>query len=94
MLLISQGQFTNYASQQFCQLIEQNIKNIKVNTPDYKDVDPDKAFEDFQKRRNMYSNVYETLDKVDGPYMKVINSETFIVHSVRGFLPQKVRLHF
>mmetsp|Transcript_21409 Transcript_21409/g.44532 ORF Transcript_21409/g.44532 Transcript_21409/m.44532 type:complete len:530 (+) Transcript_21409:125-1714(+) len=75
------------------ELIEQNIKNIKVNTPDYKDVDPDKAFEDFQKRRNMYSNVYETLDKVDGPYMKVINSETFIVHSVRGFLPQKV-VHF
>ncbi len=82
---------TNHASLQFCQLIEQNIKNIKVNTPDYKDVDPDKAFDDFQKRRNMYSNVYETLDKVDGPYMKVINSETFIVHSVRGFLPQKVR---
>ena len=61
-----------------------------MNTPDYKDEDPEAAFNDFIKRREMYMNVYETVDDSDGPHIKVINSLTYIVHNVRGYLPQKV----
>ncbi|KAL7538494.1 hypothetical protein ACHAXR_008598 [Thalassiosira sp. AJA248-18] len=74
-------------------LIEQNIRTIKMNTPDYKDVDPAAAFKDFKQRRENYMNVYETVDEKDGSHIKIINNLTFIVHNARGYLPQKV-VHF
>lgn len=64
-----------------------------MNTPDYKDVDPEAAFEDFKKRRANYMKVYEAVDEKDGSYIKIINNQTFIVHNARGYLPQKVRLN-
>ena len=69
------------------------MRTIKMNTPDYKDVDPEAAFEDFKKRRSNYMDVYETVDERDGSYVKIINNQTFIVHNARGYLPQKVLLN-
>lgn len=71
-------------------LIEHNIRIIKMNTPDYKDVDQEAAFKDFTQRRENYINVYETVDESDGSYIKMINNQTYVVHNVRGYLPQKV----
>lgn len=74
------------------QLIEHNIRTLYMNnTPDYEDVDPDAAFKDFKQRRENYIDVYETVDESDGSHIKIINSQTFIVHNARGYLPQKVR---
>ena len=44
------------------------------------------------QRRENYKDVYETVDERDGSYIKIINSQTYIVHNCRGYLPQKVRL--
>ena len=38
-------------------------------------------------------DVYESVDQRDGPHIQAINNQTFVVHSVRGCLPQKV-VHF
>jgi hypothetical protein len=73
------------------QLLEHNIRTIKMNPFDYKDVDPDAAVKDFNKRRENYINIYETVDERDGSHIKIINNQTYIVHNVRGYLPQKVR---
>ncbi len=73
------------------QLLEQNIRTIKMNPFDYKDVDPDAAVKDYNKRRENYINIYETVDERDGSHIKIINNQTYIVHNVRGYLPQKVR---
>eukprot|EP01082_Thalassiosira_pseudonana_P011329 g10049.t1 g10049 contig4:1125957-1127663(-) len=75
------------------ELIEQNIKNIHMNTPDYKDADQDAAIKDFNRRREMYIDVYQPVSNDDGSHIKIINNETFVVHNVRGYLPQKV-VHF
>jgi len=74
-------------------LIEQNIRTIKMTAPDYKDVDSDVAYKDFKQRRQNYMNIYETVDERDGSHIKIINSITYVVHNARGYLPQKV-VHF
>mmetsp|Transcript_25163 Transcript_25163/g.53209 ORF Transcript_25163/g.53209 Transcript_25163/m.53209 type:complete len:515 (-) Transcript_25163:323-1867(-) len=75
------------------ELLEQNICNIKMNTPDYKNKGTEEALADFKKRRENYMDVYDTVDKRDGPHIKITNNLTFVVHNARGYLPQKV-VHF
>ena len=59
-------------------LLEENIRKVKLSTPDYRDVDPEQAVEDFKRRRENYMTVYETLEESEGPHVKIINSKRFI----------------
>lgn len=73
------------------ELLEHNIcTTLKMNPFDYTDVDPDSAVKDYNKRRENYMNIYESADERDGSYIKIINNQTYVVHNVRGYLPQKV----
>jgi len=74
-------------------ILEENIRTVKLSTPDYKGIDPEEAMKDFQKRREQYMSVYEPLDDVDGAYIKIFNCQKFIVNGIRGYLPLKV-VHF
>jgi len=60
------------------QLLEENIRKVKLSTPDYRDMNPEQAVEDFKRRRENYMAVYEPLDEEDGPHIKIINSKRFI----------------
>jgi broad specificity phosphatase PhoE len=73
--------------------LEENIRKVKLSTPDYKDMDPEEAVLDFKLRRANYTKVYEPVQERDGPFVKIINSKQFIVHGIRGYLPLKV-VHF
>ena len=75
------------------ELLEENIRKVKLSTPDYRDMDPDEAIADFKQRRAEYIKVYEPVDDCDGSYIKIINSKQFIVNNIRGYLPLKV-VHF
>eukprot|EP00550_Attheya_septentrionalis_P012619 CAMPEP_0198306022 /NCGR_PEP_ID=MMETSP1449-20131203/58204_1 /TAXON_ID=420275 /ORGANISM="Attheya septentrionalis, Strain CCMP2084" /LENGTH=434 /DNA_ID=CAMNT_0044008567 /DNA_START=184 /DNA_END=1488 /DNA_ORIENTATION=+ len=75
------------------ELLEENIRTVKLSTPDYRGVDPEQALADFQKRRENYASVYETLDDSWGSYVKIYNSKRFVVNNIRGYLPLKV-VHF
>jgi broad specificity phosphatase PhoE/predicted kinase len=75
------------------ELLEENIRKVKLATPDYRDVDPEDAIRDFHQRRKNYMSVYEPVDESDGPHVKIINSRQFIVTNIRGYLPLKV-VHF
>ena len=72
-------------------LLEENIRKVKLSTPDYRDMDPEEAVIDFKKRRQNYAKVYEPVDETDGPHVKIINSKQFVVTNIRGYLPLKVR---
>ena len=77
-------------------LLEENIRTVKTSTPDYRDSDPEEAIADFKRRRQMYADVYETLDDQadsDKAYIKVINCRQFVVNNIRGHLSLKV-VHF
>jgi hypothetical protein len=75
------------------QLLEENIRKVKLSTPDYRDMDPAIAMADFKRRRGFYIDGYEPVEESDGPHIKIINSRQFIVANIRGYLPLKV-VHF
>lgn len=75
------------------QILEENIRKVKLSTPDYKGMDPEQAVADFHARRENYKKVYEPVTEKDGPFVKLINSKQFIVNAIRGYLPLKV-VHF
>lgn len=75
------------------QMLEKNIRSVKVKTPDYDGMDPEEARKDFLERRGRYKDVYETLTDKDGPHIKVYNCKKFVVNNIRGYLPLKI-VHF
>jgi 6-phosphofructo-2-kinase len=62
----------------FVQILEENIRTVKLSTPDYRDMDPGQAMEDFRRRRENYISVYEPVDVKDGPHIKIVNSRQFM----------------
>lgn len=75
------------------ELLEENIRKVKLSTPDYRGMDPDEAIRDFRERREQYMSVYVPIDESDGSYVKIINSRKFIANNIRGYLKLKV-VHF
>jgi broad specificity phosphatase PhoE len=73
--------------------LEENIRKVKLSTPDYRDMDPEAAVGDFRQRRENYMLSYQPVDMQDGPHIKIVNSRQFIVSNIRGYLPLKV-VHF
>ncbi|VDK75662.1 unnamed protein product [Anisakis simplex] len=76
-------------------IIESNITDVKINSPDYKGLmTEEQAKEDFIKRINNYKKMYEPLDEVydkDLAYIKVINAgRSFFVHNVNGHVQSRV----
>lgn len=72
------------------EMLDNNIRSVKLSTPDYEGMDPEDARKDFVERRNQYKDVYETLTDDDGPQVKVYNCRKFVVNNVRGYVPLKV----
>jgi len=70
-----------------------NIHKVKLSTPDYKDMEEDKAVSDFLARRAQYEKYYQTVDENDGPFCKIVNSHRYVVHNIRGYLSLKI-VHF
>ncbi len=71
-------------------LLEENIRTVKMSTPDYKGVAPEQALNDFMNRRRNYETIYTPVTESEGSYCRVINYRKFEIHNVRGYLPLKV----
>jgi 6-phosphofructo-2-kinase/fructose-2,6-biphosphatase 2 len=71
-------------------MLEENIRTVKLSTPDYKGVDPDQALKDFMERRRNYSKGYTSVQDDEGSYVRIINYKKFEILNVRGYLPLKV----
>lgn len=64
------------------ELITENIKEVKVTSPDYKGIDQDEAVQDFSKRIKNYETAYEPLDlnfDKSRSWVKLINVNQRIV---------------
>ncbi|KAF9200307.1 Fructose-2,6-bisphosphatase, partial [Haplosporangium sp. Z 27] len=54
-------------------LVLHNIMSVKLSSPDYKDMDPEQAVEDFKARIVHYKEAYETITEENLTYIKLIN---------------------
>jgi 6-phosphofructo-2-kinase/fructose-2,6-biphosphatase 2 len=97
----------DYCTQTFCfrvffvesicdssEIIDANIREVKLKSPDYRDVPQEEAVSDFLSRIQQYEKRYETIDdKTEGNYsfIKIFNcGERFLVHKVGGHIQSRV----
>lgn len=73
-------------------LIEQNVRDNKLASPDYKGMDAEAAVADFRRRIALYERAYETLAGDEGhAFIKVIDVGLEIVaHRIQGYLPGRL----
>jgi hypothetical protein len=75
-------------------VIETNVREVKVSSPDYKNVDSEMAVSDFLERIRLYALQYEPIDdKLDKmlSFIKIYNvGERFLVNRVIGHIQSRV----
>lgn len=72
-------------------IIEANVRNTKLSSPDYEDIDPDEAVSDFRARIAHYERVYEPLEDFEGAYLRVTGAGRGVtVSNVDGYLAARL----
>lgn len=89
--------FTGFFVESVCdddEIIQSNILEVKVNSPDYQGVNPDEACQDFKARISHYKNFYEPISldhDHDMPFLKVIDGgKRFLMNRVEGYLQSRI----
>ncbi|CAG2065809.1 unnamed protein product, partial [Timema podura] len=76
------------------QIIEQNIIEVKVNSPDYQNMNKEMALRDFLQRIEHYEERYQPLEeKTESNYsfMKIYNTgEKVVVHKHEGHIQSRI----
>lgn len=72
-------------------VVEQNVRDNKLRSPDYQDVDPEEAVRDFRERIAQYERTYEPLDDPDKSWVKLIDvGRQFVVNKMEGYLSARL----
>lgn len=73
-------------------IIEKNIFETKLRSPDYRDVDPDEATADFKRRIQQYESVNESIeDNEHCSYIKIMDvGRQLILNEIRGYAQGKI----
>ena len=72
-------------------LIEANIRETKLLSPDYAEVSPEEAVADFRARIAHYERVYEPIDEEEYAFIKVIDvNRRMVLNRIRGYLPGRI----
>ncbi|CAF2735231.1 unnamed protein product [Rotaria sp. Silwood2] len=77
------------------EVIQANIRQVKLKSPDYKDVSQTEAVADFLSRIQLYEKQYETIDdkteEKHYSFIKIFNcGERFLVHKIGGNIQSRV----
>ncbi|XP_014674842.1 PREDICTED: 6-phosphofructo-2-kinase/fructose-2,6-bisphosphatase-like [Priapulus caudatus] len=75
-------------------VIESNIKEVKLSSPDYKGKDPDESVRDFMERIRHYAAQYEQIDEHEDceySFIKIYNvGEKFLVNRIVDHVMAKI----
>ena len=73
------------------ELVMENIRSVKINSPDYQGWDPAKASYDFRQRIQHYEEVYEAMDEADMAYVKLMNvGQRVVLNRIQGYLESRL----
>ncbi|GAA6012426.1 hypothetical protein JCM11491_004329 [Sporobolomyces phaffii] len=73
------------------EIVEANIRSVKLSSPDYQGWDPDKAVKDYMTRIAEHAKRYETMETSGGPFVKIYNiGERLVVNNIRGYLQSRI----
>ncbi len=69
-------------------IIEANVRETKLRSPDYEGMDPEEAAKDFRKRIDHYVRAYEPVQEEAYSYIKLIDvGRVIVMHRLAGYLP-------
>uniref|UniRef100_A0AAX7UHZ1 6-phosphofructo-2-kinase domain-containing protein n=1 Tax=Astatotilapia calliptera TaxID=8154 RepID=A0AAX7UHZ1_ASTCA len=75
-------------------VIQENIVQVKLDSPDYTNCNTEEAVEDFMKRIKCYENSYETLDEIldrDLSYIKIMDvGQRYLVNRVLDHIQSRI----
>lgn len=72
-------------------IIERNIRNVKMKSPDYADVPLEEAIADFKQRIKHYEQMYVPVGDNEGSYIKLIDAGKQVIgHKISGYLPARI----
>ena len=72
-------------------IVEDNIREHKLSSPDYEGIDADEAIRDFRSRISHYDSVYETLDRGEGSWIQIVDAgRQVIVNELSSYLETRV----
>lgn len=74
-------------------LVLNNVRQVKVSSPDYAGVDPELAAEDFLQRIKHYESAYETIgnEELHTTFVKLINvGSQIVINRINGYLQSRI----
>ena len=74
-------------------LVEENVRETKISSPDYAGIDPDQAVSDFRARIKMYESAYETLgdDETHRSWVKIVDvGRQVVANRIGGYVPSRL----
>ena len=72
-------------------VVEANVRETKLSSPDYANSDPTEAIDDFLARIQHYERAYEPMEDASLSYVKLIDAGRQLrVNRVSGFLPSRL----
>lgn len=73
-------------------IVDKNVLETKLHSPDYRNVDPEAAVADFSKRIRLYETVSETIDDEEkSSYIKIVNvGRQIILNDIQGYIQSKI----
>jgi broad specificity phosphatase PhoE len=72
-------------------IVEANIRENKLRSPDYAGMPMEEAVDDFRMRIAHYNRVYEPVGDDEGSYIKIIDvGRTVVAHGIEGYLPARL----
>lgn len=73
------------------EIIMANIREVKLNSPDYEGQDPELAAQDFARRIKNYESVYETIAEPELTYVKLVNvGAQVVINCIRDYLQSRI----
>jgi 6-phosphofructo-2-kinase / fructose-2,6-biphosphatase 3 len=72
-------------------VVEANVRDNKLRSPDYADVDPEEAVRDFRERIALYESTYESVDDPDKSYIKIVDvGRQVVVNRMEGYFSARL----
>ena len=72
-------------------VVERNLRETKLSSPDYADMDEQTAIRDFQARIAHYEGVYESLGEDEGAWLRIVDRGRKVeIHEVYGWIPGRI----
>lgn len=92
--IVEERQYMLFFVESLCDdpdILDRNIKEVKLTGPDYQGFEPDKAYEDFMYRIGHYEKQYQTLTEDHLSYMQIYNvGKRIVVHNETGPVQKRI----